>query len=123
MFKTLQWEDWLGVALGAWLLVSPWVTDYSTSDAATMNALVMGVILVLEEFLELGAHEMFEEWIDIVAGLWLIVSPMVLGFASLTSATVNAVAVGMLTVLFAAWAISPLDKKVVQWWHERVAGH
>ena len=48
MFKTLKWEDWLGIALGALLLVSPWIFGYSDSSAATMNALVMGSILVLE---------------------------------------------------------------------------
>jgi hypothetical protein len=123
MFKSLQWEDWLGIALGAWMLASPWVLGYSDQDAATMNALVMGTILVLEELLELGVHETAEEWIDLVSGLWLMVSPAVLGFASMTAASVNAIVVGVLTVLFAAWALSPLDQRFGRWWHEHVAGH
>ena len=123
MFKALQWEDWVGIALGAWMLISPWVVGYSDHDAATINALVMGTILVLEELLELGVHETAEEWIDLVAGLWLMVSPIVLGFASLTLASVNAIAVGLLTVLFAAWAMSPFDKRIGRWWHDHVTGH
>ena len=31
MFKALQWEDWLGIALGAWMLVSPWVLGSRTT--------------------------------------------------------------------------------------------
>lgn len=119
MFKTLEWEDWVGIGLGIWLLVSPWALGYSGQAAATMNALILGSILVLEEMLEVGVHEMVEEWIDVVAGLWLIASPFILGFAADTAASVSTVAVGLLTVLFAAWAMSPLDERLSRWWHSR----
>jgi hypothetical protein len=123
MFKTLQWEDWVGIALGAWMLVSPWVLGYSDNGVATMNALILGTILVLEEMLDLGVHEMAEEGIDLIAGFWLVVSPMVLGFASLTPASANAMAVGVLTMLFAFWAMSDLDQSIGRWWHDHVTGH
>lgn len=120
MFKSLKWEDWMGVALGVILLVSPWALGYSAETAATMNALVMGVILVLEEMLELGLHETAEEWIDLAAGAWLIASPFVLGFASVPSAAASAIVVGALTVLFALMAMSSLDEKMGLWWKEHV---
>ncbi len=123
MFKTLKWEDWVGIGLGVWLIASPWALGFSDQAAPTMNALIMGSILVLDELLEVVVHEMAEEWLDLVAGLWLMVSPLVLGFASQTAASANTVAVGVLTVLFAAWAMSPLDKKLGRWWHEHVTGH
>lgn len=123
MSKALQWEDWAGIALGAWLMVSPWVIGFTDHQAATMNALIMGAILVLEELLELGVHEMAEEWIDVVAGLWLVASPFALGFASVTPAAVSTVAVGLLTVLFGAWALLSLDEKVRHWWDDHVTGH
>ena len=123
MFKSLQWEDWVGIGLGVWLIISPWTLGFSAQSAATMNALIVGSFLVLEEFLEVVVHELAEEWIDLVAGLWLMVSPFVLGFAAQTVASVNTVAVGVLTVLFAAWALSPLDKKLTDWWHQRVTSH
>src|SRR5512140_1872905 len=120
MFKSLKWEDWMGVALGVILLVSPWALGYSVETAATMNALVMGVILVLEEMLELGLHETAEEWIDLAAGTWLIASPFVLGFASVMPAAASAIVVGALTVLFALAAMSTLDEKMGLWWKEHV---
>ena len=122
MFKTLKWEDWLGIALGALLLVSPWIFGYSDSSAATMNALVMGSILVLEEFLEVGEHETVEEWIDVVAGLWLMAAPSVLGFSSEGAAALTSFAVGAFTVLFAALAMTSFDEKIGHWWHEHVTG-
>jgi hypothetical protein len=123
MFRTLKWEDWVGIGLGIWLIASPWAFGFSDQSAATMNALIMGSILVLEEMLEVVVHEMAEEWIDLVAGLWLVVSPLVLGFASQTAASANTAAVGLLTVLFAAWAMSPFDEKLRRWWHDHVTGH
>src|SRR5262249_48145112 len=123
LFKALKWEDWIGLALGAWLLVSPWVLGFSDQAAPTMNALIMGSILVLDEMLELAVHELAEEWLDLVAGLWLMISPLVLGFANQPAASWNTVAVGVLTVLFAAWAMSPLDEKLGRWWHQHRTGH
>lgn len=118
MFKSLQWEDWVGVALGAWLIASPWTLGYADVTVAAMNALVLGAILVLEEMLELGVHEAAEEWIDLAAGAWLCVSPYALGFSGSLVATANAVAVGLLTLLFALWAVSPLDERIALWWHD-----
>ena len=123
MFKTLKWEDWLGVGLGAWLIASPFVLGFSGESAPTMNALVMGCVLVLEEMLELGVHETAEEWIDLFAGAWLVVSPAVLGFASQPAATVNTVIVGVLTLAFALVAMSDFDARIGGWWSKRVTGH
>src|SRR5512138_659331 len=123
MFKSLKWEDWLGIALGMWLLASPWVLGYSGQEAATMNALILGTILVLEETLELGVHENVEEWFDVVAGAWLLVSPVVLGFTSHAIATSNAIVVGALSILVALWAMLPFDERVRHWWHGRITGH
>ena len=111
MFKTLKWEDWLGVALGAWLFASPWLLGYR-EDAAVMNALVVGSLLVIVELLDLGDYEDAEELLDIVAGSWLLVSPLALGFADGTVAAMNAVVVGMLTALSAIYALSPLHEVV-----------
>lgn len=123
MFKTLKWEDWVGVGLGIWLLISPWVTGYADVQIASINALVLGVILVLEELLELGVHESAEEWIDMIAGIWLMASPLVLGFAGSLPALLNAEIVGLLTMAFALLSMSPLDQQVDRWWHDHVTGH
>jgi hypothetical protein len=123
MFKTLQWEDWIGIALGAWLLVSPWVLGFSDYSAATINAGLLGIALMAAETLNLDVHDSMEEWFDIVLGLWLLVSPAVLGFASSQPATASTAATGLLTIAFAAWALSPMDAKCKAWWHERSVHH
>jgi hypothetical protein len=118
MFKTLQWEDWAGIAVGLWMLASPWVLGYTDHNAATMNALLLGTVLIVVELLNLDQHQSAEEWIDIAAGLWLLASPFVVGFTSTSTATLNALAVGALTILLAVLALSPLDEKIRLWWRE-----
>ena len=117
MLKSLKWEDWSGVALGLWLLLSPWILGYSESSAATMNALFLGATLVFLEQLNLDMHEDLEEWMDIVAGVWLVASPLVVGFTNAPAAAINAIAVGTLTVVFAALALSSFDARLAGWWH------
>lgn len=122
MFKSLKWEDWLGVALGLWLVVSPWSLGYAESSAAgTMNALFLGTTLIFLEQLNLDVHDDLEEWLDMVAGAWLIVSPFALGFPRLGAAAINAIAVGALVILLAAWALSSLDEKFASWRGGRIA--
>jgi len=116
MLKSLKWEDWLGVALGVWLLASPWIFGYGGHFAAGMNALVLGTMLIMLEFLNLDMHDDVEEWLDIAAGVWLVASPFVLGYAQLGAAAINAVGVGVLAIVFAAWALSPMDGKLAPWW-------
>ncbi|SMF27794.1 SPW repeat-containing protein [Tistlia consotensis] len=41
------WEDWLNLALGCWLLVSPWVLGFSSSAALMWNAVVVGALIVV----------------------------------------------------------------------------
>src|SRR5512142_2869399 len=115
MFKSLQWEDWMGIALGVWLLGSPWIVGYSDISAAVMNALILGTILVVEEFMQVGVHSEFEEWFDLVPGAWLVISPVVLGFQSSVGASANAIGVGALTIVFAVIAITRFDKAIAHW--------
>lgn len=112
MLKSLKWEDWLGIALGLWLAASPWILGYAGQAGATMNALILGTVLICLEFLNLEAHSDLEEWMDIVAGAWLVLSPFLLGFAQVGAAAINAVGVGVLTIAFAAWALSPSEAKL-----------
>jgi hypothetical protein len=116
MFRTFKWEDGVGFALGIWLAISPWVLGYGEHYAATANAVLLGIILASGELMHLGRHEDAEEWLDLIAGLWLVVSPLALGFESLASASFNAIAVGLLSVMFGAWALSPLDARIAELW-------
>lgn len=41
-------------------------------------------------------------WIDLIAGIWLVVSPSILGYSSLTTATTNDVVIGLAVIVLSA---------------------
>lgn len=41
------WEEWVNVALAAWLIASPWLLAYSTQQAVTWNQVAVGVLVGL----------------------------------------------------------------------------
>jgi hypothetical protein len=97
-----HWEDWVGAVLGFWLLVSPWVLEYGEM-AARQNAVLVGFLLIATEFAILSAFRVWEEWISVILGAWLVVSPWALG-AGLV-ATLNFVIVGLLVLALALYEI------------------
>jgi SPW repeat len=46
------WEEWINVALGAWLIASPWALGIAT-PTARMNFVVVGALVVALAFYEL----------------------------------------------------------------------
>jgi hypothetical protein len=47
LFAFQAWEEWLNLALGAWLFASPWVLGFSTSVLLMWNAVIVGALVVL----------------------------------------------------------------------------
>lgn len=43
--RPAQWEEWISLALGAWLVVSPWVLGFAGDAAATWNSVIVGLIV------------------------------------------------------------------------------
>jgi len=113
---TAKWQDWASFALGLWLALSPWLAGYSESEAATGNAVFVGLALALGSHFECAFDECSAEWLNMAAGLWLVIAPFVLGFTS-PVATANCIAVGTLVMALAGSAMS-LDKELGKWWHK-----
>ena len=69
------WEDYAGVTLGILIGLSPWLTGGQVKLLATGNAVAVGVIaLAVFELVDLNRSE------EVVLGLWLIASPLVLNY-------------------------------------------
>jgi hypothetical protein len=99
-----QWEDWASWILGIWLLLSPWALRFSLDGSATRDVVIVGFLIVFTEVVELSVFRDWEEWINVVLGAWLLVSPWVLGFVS-PIATANVVVVGLLVLALALYEI------------------
>jgi SPW repeat len=99
-----QWEDWTNWVLGIWLCISPWALLFSNDAAATRNAVLVGVLIILAEVVTLSIFQVWEEWISVVLGVWLAISPWVLGITE-TPAEVDFVIVGLLVLALALYEI------------------
>jgi hypothetical protein len=103
-----QWEDWCDWGLGIWLMLSPWVLLFEYDSPATRNAVIVGFLVVSAEAMTLSMFQVWEEWINVALGAWLVISPWLLGVAS-AAAKANFVITGLLIVglaLYEVWEAS-----------------
>jgi hypothetical protein len=99
-----QWEDWASWILGIWLLLSPWILLFEPDATALHNAVAVALLLLLVEVVELSVFRTWEEWINVLLGAWLVISPWALGIAS-KAATANFVIVGAAVLTLALYEI------------------
>jgi hypothetical protein len=82
------WEDWATLVIGIWLFASPWALQVDDSTAAE-NFLIVGALVITFELVTFYTLRVWEEWINIVLGTWLIVSSLTMsGFATVANAVV-----------------------------------
>jgi hypothetical protein len=63
--------------------------------------LIAGIAIVILALAALAAFAVWEEWLNLVVGLWTLVSPWVLGFQGTAAMTVHVV-IGAAVALLAA---------------------
>jgi hypothetical protein len=95
-----HWQDWASWGLGLWLILSPWTLMFWTQPRALENAVISAFLLLLVEVVTLSAFRLWEEWINVALGAWLVVSPYVLGLGG-AATTADFIVVGALVVILA----------------------
>jgi mannose/fructose/N-acetylgalactosamine-specific phosphotransferase system component IIC len=78
----------------------------------------MGAGIVVFALIAAYVPKAWEEMINTLLGVWLVVSPFVLGFAATTMIALHTVVVGILATAFAVWAMGS-DKRLYKRWHGR----
>lgn len=120
---TKRWLDSINILIGVWLFASPWLLDYAASAPnAAANAYIVGAVIVLFAAGAVYLPKVWEEWVNMACGIWMILSPWALGFAGLAGVTRNAVIVGVLVTVLATWAMLR-DRDFEKWWQDRHAAH
>jgi hypothetical protein len=92
--------DVANLVLGAILFVSPWIFGFDAGKAS-QNAMIVGVVMAALAIAALAAFAVWEEWLNLVVGLWAVISPWVLGFQGTTAMTVH-VLIGLAVAALAA---------------------
>jgi hypothetical protein len=100
--------DAANLVLGAVLFFSPWMFAFEAGRASE-NAMIAGIVIAALAIAALAAFAVWEEWLNLIVGLWTLVSPWVFGFQGTTAMTVHVV-IGAAVAILAAielWMVSP----------------
>jgi SPW repeat len=106
------WEDGLCIVAGLAICASPWMVEGAASQPAVLNALAVGLVIAAVAAMQLSALQRWEEWVQLVLGLWLIAAPWALGYTHFGSLTMTHVVLGAVVAILAAyelwqdWALS-----------------
>ena len=81
-----KWEDWCGMLIGGLIVASPWFPVQDSHEAASagrvaLNTIAIGLLVFGLAQLEYVALQRWEEVTTILVGLWLILSPYVMGYS------------------------------------------
>src|SRR5215475_15293958 len=91
--------DLYNLSLAAILLVCPWLFTL-TNTTARIDLWASGLAVILISLAAIAAFAKWEEWANLILGLWLIASPWILGFAH-TRAMHFSIGIGAVVVFMA----------------------
>lgn len=97
----------INILLGIWLIMSPWVFDYSGSPAVVSSVFV-GAVIALLAAVRLASlyNTMGLSGVNLLLALWTIASPWVFGYAANVGARIDNVILGILIATLAVWSAS-----------------
>lgn len=108
--KTANWENWLDVVLGIWIMMVPWLFPLHVSPdgvrlAVLVSDSIAGAVIFGSAALALQELTSGEEWTNLVMGIWIFLSPWVLGYTADNVPFWNALIAGGLVAVSSAIAL------------------
>lgn len=95
--------DVANLLLGMILFFSPWLFDLSAGPQWKV-ASITGIFIAVLSIAALAAFAVWEEWLNLIAGLGLIVAPWVMDFRDLQATAID-VTIGIIVAVLAACEI------------------
>jgi hypothetical protein len=114
MEKKSNWEDWVNLLVGAWVFIIPWSVNHSLPNSymngAMWNFWIVGAVIVVSAGMALQNIKPWEEWTNLTAGVWLILSPWMFGYNSQSGLLWNSLIVGFTVSVLSGLAL-PIARK------------
>lgn len=113
--KTIDTASSINLIVGIWLILAPFVLNYAFYGANAANDVILGIVIAILALVRMTNHQLvWPSWLTLVAALWLIVSPFVLGYSGIAQVIWNdiiaGIVVGALAITSAAG--NPIDTTV-----------
>ncbi|MBK6008790.1 SPW repeat protein [Ramlibacter ginsenosidimutans] len=119
MTRVKHWQDPVNALVGVWLVLSPWALGFQNVVIATTTTMGIGALLFASSVGAMQFPQDWEEWLDVVLGVVLMLLPVVFGFDDVQPALVNAMVSGAIVTLLALWVLAS-DDVLAGWWERNV---
>jgi hypothetical protein len=83
------WASWITMAMGVWLIISPWVIGFADRPVALWNTLILGILVLLAATYTRRTASAGPSLWNVVLGVWLILSPLFLGYSDTGIVVIN----------------------------------
>lgn len=97
----------LDVLAGIWLLISPFILAFGGMNGAVTNNVILGIvigILALYRFFTPNAANVWVSWLNALLGVWVLISPWVVGFNRSQVAMTNNIILGIIVIILSVWS-------------------
>jgi hypothetical protein len=99
-----RWQDHTAFIVGVWLIASPWALGSFSPDsvplgAAAWNFLVCGAAVAILGAAALASYRLWEEWVNLLIGAWLVGSPWMFGYTEKPLFVWNALILGIILIV------------------------
>jgi hypothetical protein len=97
----------LTLIAGIWLIISPFWGGFYSAPAPFWNTLIVGVVVTVLALIRAAypAENVGLSWINLILGLWLIVSPAFLHYHDMALAQMIDMITGIVIGLTAFWSL------------------
>lgn len=105
---TARTDNWVTAILGIWMFLTPWMfsdTAFFSETGVALNFWIVGAAVAALSFFALQKLQAWEEGLKIALGVWMFLSPWVLGFSASRPLLWNALISGILVAAFSGAAL------------------
>lgn len=113
MTNKAEWENWANLVLGIWLFFSPWIFLENLNVVAmsvNINFWLAGILIAISAGVALQQLKPWEEWVNLILGVWVILSPWIMGFAAQKYLVWNSIVVGLAIAVLSGIALPVAQK-------------
>jgi hypothetical protein len=97
----------INIALGIWLIISPWIYGYANAARnAMVSSVIVGILVFICAILRYNAPHSRSvlSWANLILGVWTLLSPWIFSFMTSTAYITNSIVVGILIGALAIWS-------------------
>ena len=104
--KKQHWQDGVSFLAGFWIFFAPWIVGPPAGALAIGDHVVVGILLILFAITGLAEFRLWKEWVNILLGIWLLITPWFLHSRGGTALSWNVAVCGAVVIVCACWALS-----------------